>query len=102
MPEYTIHFSKFREKWDTLLDMEWKRKWMEMVHKISWIGLDLGQTVDLKRYDRYGTFTKHDISNTETMLYLKKKYTGDVNDSLPYLNRQTALITRRNENALIP
>ena len=39
--------------------------------KILWIGLDLGQTVDLKRYDkkrydRYRTFTKHDISNTET------------------------------------
>ena len=32
--------------------------------KILWIGLDLGPTVDLKRYDRYRTFTKHDISNT--------------------------------------
>ena len=41
--------------------------------KILWIGFDLGQTVDLKRYDRYRTFTKHDISNTETRLYLKKK-----------------------------
>ena len=30
--------------------------------KILWIGLDLGQTVDLKRYDRYRTFTKHDIN----------------------------------------
>ena len=29
--------------------------------KILWIGLDLGQTVDLRRYDRYQTFTKHDI-----------------------------------------
>ena len=37
--------------------------------KILWIGLDLGQTVDLKRCDRYRTFTKHDISNTETRLY---------------------------------
>ena len=37
--------------------------------KILWIGLDLGQTVDLKRYDRYRTFTKHDISNTDTRLY---------------------------------
>ena len=26
--------------------------------KTLWIGLDLGQTVDLKRYDRYRTFTK--------------------------------------------
>ena len=40
--------------------------------KILWIGLDLGQTVDLKRYDRYRTFTKHDISNTDTRLYLKR------------------------------
>ena len=39
--------------------------------KMVWIGLDLGQTVDLKRYDMYRTFTKHDISNTETRLYLK-------------------------------
>ena len=37
--------------------------------KILWIGLDLGQTVDLKRYDRYRTFTKHGISNKETRLY---------------------------------
>ena len=34
--------------------------------KMLWIGLDLGQTVDLKRYDRYRTFTKYDINNTET------------------------------------
>ena len=32
------------------------------VMKILWIRLDLGQTVDLKRYDRYRSFTKHDIS----------------------------------------
>ena len=37
--------------------------------KILWIGLDLGRTVDLKRYDRYRTFTKHDINITETRLY---------------------------------
>ena len=37
--------------------------------KILWIGLDLGQTVDLKRHDRYRTFTKHDTSITETRLY---------------------------------
>ena len=34
--------------------------------KMLWIGLDLGQTVDLKPYDRYRTFTKYDINNTET------------------------------------
>ena len=38
--------------------------------KILWIRLDLGQSVDLKRYDRYRTFTKHDINNiTERRLY---------------------------------
>ena len=37
--------------------------------KILWIGLDLVQTADIKRCDRYRTFTKHDISNTETRLY---------------------------------
>ena len=37
--------------------------------KMLWIGLDLGQTVDLKLYDRYRTLTKHDITNTETTLY---------------------------------
>ena len=31
--------------------------------KILRIGLDLGQTVNLKRYDRYRIFTKHDICN---------------------------------------
>ena len=45
--------------------------------KILWIGLDLGPTVDLKRYDRYRTFTKQDISNTETRLGISKKYTVD-------------------------
>ena len=35
--------------------------------RILWIGLDLGQTVDLRRYDRYRTFTKHGISNKETI-----------------------------------
>ena len=39
--------------------------------KILWIGLDLGQTVGIKRHDRYRTFIKHDKSNTETRLYLK-------------------------------
>ena len=53
------------------MDMEWK--WSgngAQVVKIVWIGLDLGQIVDLKPYDRYRTFTKHDISNTETRFYL--------------------------------
>ena len=53
------------------MDMEWK--WSgngAQFVKIAWIGLDLGQSVDLKSYDRYQTFTKHDKSNTETRLYL--------------------------------
>ena len=53
------------------MDMEWK--WSgngAQFVKIVWIGLDLGPSVDLKPYDRYRTFTKHDISNTETRLYL--------------------------------
>ena len=41
--------------------------------KILWIGMDLGRTVDLKRYDTYRTFTNHDHriteSITETRLY---------------------------------
>ena len=45
--------------------------------KILWIGWDLGHTVDLKRYDRYRTFTKHNISDKETRLPISKKYTGD-------------------------
>ena len=40
--------------------------------KILWIGLDLGQTVDLRRYERYRTFTKHGISNKEIRLYPNK------------------------------
>ena len=53
------------------MDMEWK--WSgngAQFVKIVWIGLDLGQSVDLKPYDRYRTFTKHDKSNTETRLSL--------------------------------
>ena len=53
------------------MDMEWK--WSgngAQFVKIVWIGLDLGQSVDLKPYDRHRTFTKHDKSNTETGLYL--------------------------------
>ena len=53
--------------------------------KILWIGLDLGQTVDLKRYDRYRTFTKHGISIKETRLYPNNtpvidKYVPKLND----------------------
>ena len=53
------------------MDMEWK--WSgngAQFVKIVWIGLDFGPCVDLKPYDRYRTFAKHDISNTETRLYL--------------------------------
>ena len=45
--------------------------------KILWIGLDLGPTVDLKRYDRYRAFTKHDISITETRSGISQKYIVD-------------------------
>ena len=53
------------------MDMEWK--WSgngAQFVKTVWIGLDLGQSVDLKPYGRYRTFTKHDKSNTETRSYL--------------------------------
>ena len=53
------------------MDMEWK--WSgngAQFVKIVWIRLDLGQSVDLKPYDRYRTFTKCDKSKTETRLYL--------------------------------
>ena len=43
------------------MDMEWK--WSgngAQFVKIVWIGLDLGQSADLKPYDRHQTFTKHD------------------------------------------
>ena len=30
-----------------------------------------GKAIGLKRYNRYGTFIKHDISNTEARLYPK-------------------------------
>ena len=39
--------------------------------KRLWIGLDLGKAISLKRYNRYRTFIKHDISNTEARLYPK-------------------------------
>ena len=53
------------------MDMEWK--WSgngAKFVKIVWIGLGLGQSVDLKPYDRYRTSTKHAKSNTATRLYL--------------------------------
>ena len=34
-------------------------------------GLDLGKAISLKRYNRYRTFIKHDINNTEARLYPK-------------------------------
>ena len=52
--------------------------------KIVRIGLDLGQTVDLKRYDGYRTFTKHDVYIMFCVPYeehrnkvISQKYTGD-------------------------
>ena len=56
--------------------------------KRLWIGLDLGKAIRLKRYIRYGTFIKHDISNTEARLYPKNtavidKYEGCLKSSRP-------------------
>ena len=39
--------------------------------KRFWIGLDLGKANSLKRYNRYRTFIKHVINNTEARLYPK-------------------------------
>ena len=39
--------------------------------KRLWIGLDLGKAISLKRYNRYRTFIKHDITNTEARSHPK-------------------------------
>ena len=52
------------------IDWKWSGNGAQFV-KILWIGLDLGQSIDIKPYDRYRTFTKHDKSNTETRSYPK-------------------------------
>ena len=53
------------------MDMEWKSSGIgAQFVKIVWIGLDLGQSVDLKPYDRLRTFTKHDKSNTDEQGYI--------------------------------
>ena len=63
------------------MDMEWKLSGNgAQFVKIVWIGLDLGQSVDLKPYDRHRTFTKRDKSNTETRLYLIHKYVPKLKD----------------------
>ena len=51
--------------------------------KRLWIGLDLGKAISLKRNNRYGTFLKHDISNTEARLYPKN--TAVIDKYAPYL-----------------
>ena len=49
------------------VEREWK--WGTICeNRMDWIGLDLGQSVDLKPYDRHRTFTKRDKSNIETRL----------------------------------
>ena len=54
------------------MDMDWK--WMEMGHNL-WKSYGLvwiwRKAISLKRYNRYGTFIKHDISNTDARLYPK-------------------------------
>ena len=51
------------------MEWKWSGNGAQFV-KIVWIGLDLGQSVDLKPYDIHRSFTKHNKSNTETRLYL--------------------------------
>ena len=51
------------------MELKWSGNGAQFV-KIVWIGLDLGQSVDLKPYDKYRTFTKHDKSNTGTSIHL--------------------------------
>ena len=41
-----------------------------------WIGLDLGKTISLKRYDRYRTSIKHDINNSEGKV-ISQEYSSD-------------------------
>ena len=52
------------------MDMEWK--WSgngAQFVKIVWIGLDLGQSVDLKPYERYQTF-KNMIKVTQKQCHI--------------------------------
>ena len=56
--------------------------WAQFV-KMLWVCLDLGKAINLKRYHRYRTFIKHDISNTEEGLYPKN--TGVIEKYVPNL-----------------
>ena len=49
---------------------------------MDWFGF--GEAINLKRYDRYGTFIKHDINNTEARLYPKN--TAVIDKYVPNLN----------------
>ena len=53
--------------------------------KMLWIGLDLGEAINLKRYYRYRSLMKHDTSNTKARLYPKntalfEKYVPNLNN----------------------
>ena len=46
--------------------------------KWLWIGLDLGKAISLKRYNRYRTFIKQYVSNTEaTSKVISQEYSRD-------------------------
>ena len=55
--------------------------------KWLWIGLDFGKAISLKRYNRYRTFIKHDISNTEARSYPKN--TAVIEKYVPNLKHWT-------------
>ena len=54
------------------MEWKWSGNGAQFV-KIVWIGLDFGQSVDLKPYDRYRIFTKHD-KTWETVLKIKNTF----------------------------
>ena len=62
--------------------MDMDCKWMEIGHNL-WksYGLDYicGKAISLKRYNGYGTFIKHDMSNREARLYdISQEYSIDL------------------------
>ena len=45
--------------------------------KRLWIGLDLRKAISLKRYNRYGTFIKHDIGKQHRSKVISQEYSSD-------------------------
>ena len=67
-------------EWKSILKWIWSGNGAQFV-KIVWIGLDLGQSVDLKPYDRYRTFTKHDkVTQKQGYIWLIDKYVSKLKD----------------------